>query len=82
MGSGSVGQDQGMSINQFWEHARVGANLNPFAEWIGPSVRGTVPPPAWAFGDSPELADRLAADVRLSPPAWTTEVIRSASTWR
>lgn len=52
-----------MSINEFWEHARVAANLNPFAEWIGPRVRGTVPPPAWSFGDSPQLADKLAADV-------------------
>lgn len=52
-----------MSINEFWEHARVAANLNPFAEWIGPRVRGTVPPPAWAFGDSPELSDELAAAV-------------------
>lgn len=49
-----------MDVNQFWENARQGAWLNPIQEWIGPRVIGTVPPAAWAFGETPEVADTMA----------------------
>lgn len=52
-----------MDVNEFWEHARNGADLNTIQEWIGPTAWGTVPPPAWELGDTRELADELADNV-------------------
>lgn len=64
-----------MDINEFWENARVGADLNPLHVWVGPRAWGTVPPPAWAFGDTPELADKLAEDILSGKKASTTSLL-------
>lgn len=64
-----------MDVNQFWEHARQGASLNPIQEWIGPRVSGTVPPAAWAFGETPEVADRLADEVVAGTKTTTTSLL-------
>lgn len=50
-----------MDISQFWEDARTAAKLNPLHELWGPRVSGTVAPESFAFGDTPEMADELAA---------------------
>lgn len=64
-----------MDVNQFWEHARQGASLNPIQEWIGPRVWGTVPPAAWAFGDTPEVADALADQVVAGTKTTTSSLL-------
>ncbi len=46
-------------IAEFWESARVAAHLNPMPGYFPEALRGTLPPPAWSFGDSDELADEL-----------------------
>lgn len=48
-----------MNVDEFWERARVAAHLNPVPGYLPEVVAGVLPPPAWAFGDSPELADEL-----------------------
>lgn len=47
------------AVVEFWQRVRAHAGVAPMAEWTGPGVTGSVPPPAWAFGDSPALADEL-----------------------
>lgn len=64
-----------MDINTFWEHARNGANLNPLAEWIGQRVRGTVPPPAVAFGQTPAEAEQLARAVLAGQKTTATSML-------
>lgn len=64
-----------MDVNQFWEHARQSPSLNPIQEWIGPRVTGTVPPPAWAFGDTAEVADQLADEVVAGTKTTTTSLL-------
>lgn len=50
---------QPLTVSEFWELARVAAHLNPMPGYFPEVLAGTLPPPAWAFGDSPELADEL-----------------------
>lgn len=63
-------------ISEFWEHARTAAKLNPLHEYLGPRVHGTVPPEAWAFGDDPDMADRLVALVLDGTKTATTGALR------
>ena len=49
----------GDEIAAFWQLARRGVGLGRLGVIVGPSPSESVPPPAWAFGDSPELADAL-----------------------
>ncbi|MGV8966902.1 MAG: ASCH domain-containing protein [Cellulomonas sp.] len=51
--------EAGDEISAFWELARRGVGLGWLGVVVGPSPSDSVPPPAWAFGDSPELADAL-----------------------
>jgi uncharacterized protein YhfF len=51
-------------IRAFWDLAKFHARLNPAPSYFGPSPLESVPPPAWSFGGTPELADELAALVR------------------
>ncbi len=50
-------------IGQFWEDARTAAKLNPLQEYFGPRMWGSLPPESFAFGDTPDMADELAAQV-------------------
>jgi len=45
----------------FWELARQHVGLDRLDVITGPDSAGKVPPPAFAFGDTPELADELLA---------------------
>lgn len=54
-------QPRGEEVDAFWVDARIHANLNQFAMYMGWTPLETVPPPAWSFGGGPELADRLLA---------------------
>jgi uncharacterized protein YhfF len=49
----------GDEIAAFWQLARARAGLGRLAVLVGTGARAAVPPPAWAFGDSPRLADEL-----------------------
>jgi uncharacterized protein YhfF len=49
----------GDEIASFWQLARGRAGLGRLTAIIGTGARASVPPPAWAFGDSPRLADEL-----------------------
>lgn len=46
-------------VEAFWELARFHAKLNAAPTYFGPTPLEVVPPPAWAFGAEPELADEL-----------------------
>lgn len=52
---------QADEIVTFWETARVRARLGRIAVVTGVGAESVLPPPAWSFGDSPELADELLA---------------------
>jgi uncharacterized protein YhfF len=49
----------GDEIAAFWQLARGRAGLGRLAVVVGHGAGASVPPPAWAFGDSPRLADEL-----------------------
>jgi uncharacterized protein YhfF len=67
--SGDVPQDpqqsglddlvQAERITAFWESARPKAGRTSHGGAVGERSENVVPPPAWAFGDSPGLADEL-----------------------
>jgi uncharacterized protein YhfF len=48
-------------IESFWQIARMRATLNPSGFYIGERPLGSLRPPAWAFGATPEQADELLA---------------------
>ncbi|MCA5894792.1 ASCH domain-containing protein [Isoptericola sp. NEAU-Y5] len=52
---------QAERITQFWDVARHKAGRTSHGGAVGERSENIVPPPAWAFGDSPELADGLLA---------------------
>jgi uncharacterized protein YhfF len=51
----------GDELAAFWHLARGRAGLGRLAVVVGAGAAASVPPPAWAFGDSPRLADELLA---------------------
>ena len=55
------GVPDGGEIVAFWEMARRSVGLGRLLGIVGLSPADDVAPPAWAFGDSPRLADRLLA---------------------
>ncbi len=66
-------------IASFWELARGRAGLARLAVVTGTGAAASVAPPAWAFGDSPAVADELVdlvlADVKTATasPLWEYE---------
>lgn len=46
-------------LDDFWNLAREHARLVGVPGYFGQTPLGALPPPAWAFGDTPEMADRL-----------------------
>ena len=47
------------ALDDFWNVAREHAQLVGIPAYFGATPLGAVPPPAWSFGDTPELADGL-----------------------
>jgi len=47
------------ALQDFWEAARMRTGITRTAVVTGMSAEATLPPPAWSFGDNPELADQL-----------------------
>jgi uncharacterized protein YhfF len=50
---------QAERITRFWDAARPSAGRTSHGGAVGERSENVVPPEAWAFGDSPELADSL-----------------------
>jgi uncharacterized protein YhfF len=51
--------ERARELQEFWEAARIRTGVTRTAVVTGMSAEATVPPPAWAFGDNPRLADEL-----------------------
>lgn len=53
-------------LRVFWDLARFHAKLNAAPTYFGPTTLESVPPPAWAYGESVEesdaFVDRVLAD--------------------
>ena len=65
-----------MDIAEFWDAARVSDDLNPAKAVMGITVAGSIPPPSWSFGDTPEMADRLAQLVEDGTKTATAGALR------
>lgn len=63
------------AIDRFWQVARVAARQSTLGGVLSESPSGTVPPPAFAFGDSPELADELLELVLAGTKTATAELV-------
>ncbi len=61
MADPDAGTDDSSMIGAFWQVARMRATLNPTGYYTGERPLGSLPPPAWAFGATPEQADELLA---------------------
>src|SRR5690554_2623332 len=48
-------------LEAFWAEASTRARLDFIGAYAGPTVLGSLRPPAWAFGATPEQADELLA---------------------
>jgi uncharacterized protein YhfF len=64
-------------LRVFWDLARYHAKLNAAPTYFGPTTLESVPPPAWAYGDSAEesdaFVDRALADEAGSTTAPTED---------
>ncbi len=77
-GPGSAGPEpalpdeaQAERIRAFWEVARLHTRQGHVPVYMGEDWPDNVPPPAWSFGDSPELADELLALVLVGSKTGT-----------
>ena len=59
-------------LRVFWDLARFHAKLNAAPTYFGPTTLESVPPPAWAFGDSAEESDAFVAQVLADDAGSTT----------
>ena len=50
-------------LRVFWELARFHAKLNAAPTYFGPTALESVPPPAWAYGDSVAESDAFVEQV-------------------
>ena len=50
-------------LRVFWDLARYHAKLNAAPTYFGPTTLESVPPPAWAWGETPEESDDFVASV-------------------
>jgi uncharacterized protein YhfF len=59
-------------LRVFWDLARYHAKLNAAPTYFGPTTLESVPPPAWAYGDSAEESDAFVAQVLAEEKGSTT----------
>jgi hypothetical protein len=59
-------------LRVFWDLARFHAKLNAAPTYFGPTTLESVPPPAWAYGDSVEESDAFVAQVLADEKGSTT----------
>lgn len=55
--------DADAALEAFWQEARTRARFDWIGAYAGPTVLGSLRPPAWSFGATPEEADTFVADV-------------------
>ncbi len=72
----SVPVPDGEELAAFWHVARGRAGLGRLAVVIGAGARASVPPPASALGDTPQLADAVLARVLDGTKTATTVTVR------
>lgn len=64
--------EQARRIQQFWELTRTRAGLSLMPSYVvGASWGEQVPPPAWSFGDTTDLADELLGLVLIGEKTGT-----------
>lgn len=61
-------------LRVFWDLARFHAKLNAAPTYFGPTTLESVPPPAWAWGDTREESDAFVASVLADEEGRTTAV--------
>jgi len=66
---------QAERITAFWDAARPKAGRTSHGGAVGERSENVVPPPAWAFGDNPELADELLALVLSGTKTATASLV-------
>jgi len=59
-------------LRVFWELARFHAKLNAAPSYFGPTTLESVPPPAWAYGDSAQESDAFVDQVLAAEHGETT----------
>jgi hypothetical protein len=59
-------------LRVFWDLARFHAKLNAAPTYFGPTTLESVPPPAWAYGESAEQSDAFVAQVLADERGSTT----------
>ena len=59
-------------LRVFWELARYHAKLNAAPTYFGPTTLESVPPPAWAYGESAGESDAFVAQVLTDEQGETT----------
>ncbi len=59
-------------LRVFWDLARFHAKLNAAPTYFGPTTLESVPPPAWAYGESAEESDAFVAQVLADEKGSTT----------
>ncbi|HEU4336422.1 MAG TPA: hypothetical protein VFR45_03850 [Nocardioides sp.] len=59
-------------LRVFWDLARFHAKLNAAPTYFGPTTLESVPPPAWAYGDSVEESDAYVEAVLADERGSTT----------
>jgi hypothetical protein len=59
-------------LRVFWDLARFHAKLNAAPTYFGPTTLESVPPPAWAYGESAEESDAFVAQVLAEETGTTT----------
>ena len=59
-------------LRVFWDLARYHAKLNAAPTYFGPTTLESVPPPAWAYGDSVEESDAFVTQVLADELGSTT----------
>jgi uncharacterized protein YhfF len=59
-------------LRVFWDLARFHAKLNAAPTYFGPTTLESVPPPAWAYGDSRAESDAYVETVLVDERGSTT----------
>ncbi|MCP2267339.1 ASCH domain-containing protein [Promicromonospora thailandica] len=62
-------------VLDFWAATRQYAGMAKASIVVGHTVNETVPPPAWSFGDEPELAERLLEAVLAGDKTATSSAL-------
>ena len=74
---GAVTSDDDSEIDRFWQVARVKGRRTTLGGVLGETPASAVAPPAWAFGDNPQLADELLALVLEGTKTATADLVWS-----